>query len=132
MYQNDWEDYMPIEFLRKLLEENPLIKAVTKIALQVMQLIKTNQVYQLHNWCNKALESGVEALKGFFRGIKKAGGVPHFKDIFQAFTSEWSNGQVEGQVNRLKNIKRQMYGRASFELLRKRVILMGKPDFHQM
>ncbi len=34
----------------------------------------------------------------------------------------WSNGQVEGQVNRLKTLKRQMYGRASFELLRARLL----------
>ncbi len=127
MYQSDWEDYMPIEFLRKLLEENPLIKAVREIALEFRQLMKAKQGDQLQTWCNKALDSGVEALKGFVRGIKQ-----DFKAIFQAFTSEWSNGQVEGQVNRLKNIKRQMYGRASFELLRKRVILMGISNFHQM
>ncbi len=35
----------------------------------------------------------------------------------------WSNGAIEGQVNKIKSIKRQMYGRASFELLRKKVIL---------
>ncbi|QDV48466.1 hypothetical protein Enr17x_04780 [Gimesia fumaroli] len=39
-----------------------------------------------------------------------------------AMESEWSNGQVEGQVNRLKMIKRQMYGRASFDLLRARFL----------
>jgi transposase len=39
-----------------------------------------------------------------------------------AFTLPWSNGQVEGQVNRLKLINRTMYGRASFELLRRRVL----------
>ncbi|MCP1386235.1 ISL3 family transposase [Runella salmonicolor] len=127
MYQSDWQDYMPIEFLRKLLEENPLIKVVREIALEFRQLMKAKQGDQLRDWCNKALDSGVESLKGFVRGVKQ-----DFKAIFQAFTSEWSNGQVEGQVNRLKNIKRQMYGRASFELLRKRVILMGIPDFHQM
>ncbi len=43
MNQNDWEDYIPIEFLRKLLEENPLIKAVIEIALEFRQLIKTKQ-----------------------------------------------------------------------------------------
>jgi len=37
-------------------------------------------------------------------------------------TLEWSNGQTEGQVNRLKTVKRQMYGRASFDLLRQRVL----------
>jgi transposase len=42
-----------------------------------------------------------------------------------ALRLEWSNGQVEGQVNRLKLIKRQMFGRAKFDLLRKRVLKMG-------
>lgn len=37
-------------------------------------------------------------------------------------TLEWSNGQTEGQVHRLKLLKRQMYGRAGFELLRRRVL----------
>ena len=40
-------------------------------------------------------------------------------------TLSWSNGQVEGQVNRLKLIKRQMFGRASFALLRARVLRAG-------
>ena len=39
-----------------------------------------------------------------------------------AVTDRWSNGPVEGQVNRLKTIKRQMYGRAGVELLRPRLI----------
>jgi transposase len=39
-----------------------------------------------------------------------------------AMSSEWSNGQTEGQVNRLKMLKRQMYGRANFDLLRARVL----------
>jgi transposase len=39
-----------------------------------------------------------------------------------ALTKAWSNGQVEGQVNRLKVIKREMYGRAGFDLLRCQVL----------
>ncbi len=39
-----------------------------------------------------------------------------------ALSLPYSNGQTEGQVNRLKTIKRQMYGRASFELLRRRFL----------
>ena len=49
--------------------------------------------------------------------------VQFFDAVKAAVSLKWSNGQVEGQVNRLKNIKRQMYGRASFELLRKRVLM---------
>lgn len=40
-----------------------------------------------------------------------------------ALESPWSNGQTEGQVNRLKMLKRQMFGRAKFDLLRQRVLL---------
>ena len=42
--------------------------------------------------------------------------------IKAALSLSWSNGQVEGQINRLKLIKRQMYGRGGFELLKKRVL----------
>jgi hypothetical protein len=40
-------------------------------------------------------------------------------------TTPWSNGPIEGQINRLKAIKRQMYGRAGFELLKARVLALG-------
>jgi len=39
--------------------------------------------------------------------------------------TEWSNGQTEGQVNRLKVLKRTMYGRANFDLLRQRMLYAG-------
>jgi hypothetical protein len=42
--------------------------------------------------------------------------------VLAAVATPWSNGQVDGQVNRLKTIKRQMYGRAGFDPLRARVL----------
>jgi transposase len=48
--------------------------------------------------------------------------LPNSKALPKAFSSPWSNGQVEVQVNRLKLIKRQMFGRAQFDLLRLRVL----------
>lgn len=48
-----------------------------------------------------------------------------WKAVVEAVRQPWSNGQVEGQVNRLKTIKRQMYGRANFDLLRARVLQMN-------
>jgi transposase len=47
--------------------------------------------------------------------------------VLAALSLPWSNGQVEGQVNRLKLIKRQMYGRAKFDLLRARVLFGSEP-----
>jgi transposase len=46
-----------------------------------------------------------------------------YQSIKNAISLPWSNGPVEGNVNKLKTIKRQMYGRASFDLLRKRLVL---------
>jgi transposase len=45
-----------------------------------------------------------------------------YSAVRAALANSWSNGQTEGQVNRLKFIKRQMYGRAKFVLLRLRVL----------
>lgn len=46
-----------------------------------------------------------------------------YEAVKAGVTLEWSNGQVEGQINRLKILKRQMYGRAKFDLLSQRVLL---------
>lgn len=43
--------------------------------------------------------------------------------VIAGLTLPWSSGAMEGQINRIKMIKRQMYGRAGFKLLRKRVLL---------
>jgi transposase len=57
-------------------------------------------------------------MHSFARGIKR-----DHQAVLNGLTMPWSSGVVEGNVNRLKMIKRQMYGRATFELLRKRVLL---------
>lgn len=72
----------------------------------------------LEVWLAEAAASGVRAMETFAAGLKT-----DVKAICAALTMPWSNGQTEGQVNRLKLIKRQMFGHASFELLRRRVLL---------
>ncbi|WP_405679505.1 transposase [Streptomyces sp. NBC_01511] len=53
-----------------------------------------------------------------------AAGIDRDRDaVIAGLTLPWSSGAVEGHVNRIKMIKRQMYGRAGFNLLRKRVLL---------
>jgi transposase len=62
-------------------------------------------------------ESEVTELKGFARGLLQDRAA-----VEAALSSESSNGQVEGQVNRLKFLKRSMYGRGGFDLLKARVL----------
>ena len=72
----------------------------------------------LEVWLADASASGVRAMETFAAGLKN-----DVAAISAALTMPWSNGQTEGQVNRLKLIKRQMFGHASFDLLRRRVLL---------
>lgn len=75
----------------------------------------------LSKWCAEAEQ--VPAYSGFVRGLRQ-----DYAAVEQAFVSAWSNGQTEGQVNRLKMLKRQGYGRASFDLLRRRVLFRNCTD----
>jgi transposase len=68
-------------------------------------------------WLRAAARSKLKEFIGFARGIGE-----DYEAVRNALTSEWSNGQLEGQVNRLKLIKRMGYGRAKFDLLRARVL----------
>ena len=70
----------------------------------------------MQDWLNQALETTSE-LQGFAKGIQR-----DFDAVNQAVISNISNGQVEVQVNKLKTVKRMMYGRASFKLLRTMVL----------
>jgi transposase len=72
----------------------------------------------LKRWIKKVVTTGIKEMRSFAKGLTS-----DFEAVKNAVTMPWSNGQVEGQINKLKTIKRQMYGRASFELLRKRLLL---------
>jgi transposase len=65
----------------------------------------------------KGEASSCPEIRGFAEGIRRDESA-----VQNAVTEPWSNGPVEGHVNRLKTIKRQMYGRAGFRLLRARVV----------
>ena len=80
----------------------------------------TSPVTRFADWLEQASGCGVEALQTFAAGLRQDGAA-----VRAALTLPWSSGQAEGQINRLKMLKRQMYGRAGFDLLRRRVLLRG-------
>jgi len=102
-------------FLTHLLNEHTSIREVYELSEQFRQLMKQKSAEGLAKWCEDAEK--VSAYTGFVRGLRQ-----DYAAVEQAFVSEWSNGQTEGQVNRLKMLKRQGYGRAGFDLLRRRVL----------
>jgi transposase len=73
---------------------------------------------RLDDWIIAVEADDQPELHSFANGIKR-----DHDAVVNGLTTTWSSGVVEGNVNRIKMIKRQMYGRATFELLRKRVLL---------
>lgn len=90
-------------------------------ALQLSQafvkMLREKQVEALPAWLESAQTSSVRELRQFAQGLQRDRAA-----VEAALSRSESNGQTEGHVTRLKLIKRQMYGRAKFDLLRLRVI----------
>ena len=92
-------------------------RAIT-LGRQFIQMTRQRQADKLDAWSEAVADSGIPELHRF------VGKLDQDRAAVQAGLSlPWSNGQLEGQINRLKFIKRSMYGRAKFDLLRQRVLL---------
>lgn len=100
-----------------LLQHCPDLALAYPLAQQFLDIVRQQQVDLLDPWLASAQASSIPQLKTFADGLLR-----DYAAVKAALTYEWSNGQVEGQVNRLKVIKRVMYGRARFDLLRLRVL----------
>jgi transposase len=104
-------------FVETILTRSKEIKKISQIGIEFQTMIKEKQSEKFNSWLESSKNCGVKELSGFAYGLKQDEAA-----VRQSMISEWSNGQVEGQVNRLKFIKRQMYGRANFDLLKARVL----------
>lgn len=87
------------------------------LAEEFVKIVRGQGSMSIGLWIAKAFDSGIKELHSFANGLQK-----DFSAVKEATISPWSNGQTEGQVNRLKLLKRQMYGRARFDLLKARVL----------
>ena len=78
--------------------------------------------HNLPAWTALAEASPVRELRSFAAGLRKDGAA-----VTAGLTLPYSSSPAEGHVNRIKMIKRQMYGRANPDLLRKRILLADQP-----
>jgi len=93
------------------------VAATEQLAQQFRQVFQDRDPDAFKSWLVRGLEAEIPELKCFVAGMQR-----HYEAVIAAVEQCWSNGQVEGQVHRLKLLKRQMYGRGRFLLLRKRVL----------
>jgi transposase len=75
----------------------------------------------LPQWISDAQAAGLPGLSSFAKGLNQ-----DLDAVTQGLTTRWNSGPVEGRVNHIKMIKRQMFGRAGLPLLRKRVLLTAQ------
>jgi transposase len=96
---------------------SPDLKAALDLSDEFTALIRKQSAGTLEEWLSRAEVSPCPEVRNCAEGIRRDESA-----VNAAITTRWSNGPVEGHVNRLKTIKRQMYGRAGFTLLKARVV----------
>jgi transposase len=96
----------------------PELAATGALVQQFADMLCHQHGQHLPAWAAQAQASPVSELRGFAKGLRK-----DWAAVTAGLTLPYSSGAVEGHVNRIKMIKRQMYGRAKPDLLRKRVLL---------
>jgi transposase len=96
---------------------HPDLERAYQLSQEFVMMLAEHREADLDSWLTQAEHSGLPEIKKMANGIRQ-----DYAAVKAAFSSEWSNGQVEAQVNCLKLQKRIVFGRANFDLLRLRVL----------
>jgi len=111
-------DATDAEQLNRLRTQHVALTEGIILAEEFVAMIRAGQPERFDPWLAQARDCALLAFRNFAKKLDS-----DYDAVRAAMTSPWSTGQVEGQINRLKMIKRQMFGRASFDLLNRRFIL---------
>lgn len=103
--------------LRDQLLTHPVLRKAMTLARGFQRMVRERRTEALPQWLQACERAEIPELANFAVGLRE-----DYWAVRRALSSAWSNGQAEGQVTRLKLLKRQMYGRANFDLLRLRCL----------
>jgi transposase len=104
-------------YLQRLCDHEPTIARAYELAQAFAKMARERNGQVFEAWLTSVAASGITELQRFASGL-----LDDRAAVEAGLTQVWSNGQTEGQINKLKLVKRQMYGRAKFDLLRCRVL----------
>lgn len=96
---------------------HPQVHRLNVLFQQFAQMLRDRRGEELDQWLHAAFHSGIPELRAFVKKLRQ-----DQQAVQTGLVLKWNNGIVEGHVNRLKFLKRNMYGRAHFDLLRLRVL----------
>jgi transposase len=95
----------------------PTFVIMRQLAMRFRGIFRGSDPSKLDGWLDDADHAGLYGIRRFVRFLRR-----DLEAVRNAISETWSNGQTEGQINRLKTLKRSMYGRAGTELLRARML----------
>jgi transposase len=104
-------------YLDAVRQADPTLATAVDLTRDFVAMVRDRQADRLDAWLQTASACGIAEVQGLAAGLARDRAA-----VAAALTERWSNGQTEGHVTRLKLIKRQGYGRATFDLLRQRVL----------
>jgi len=104
-------------FVQALCKIEPVVGEVRSLAWEFLGIMHRRRPRQFDRWLKRLSRCGAAEMRRFVQSLRA-----DLPAVRAAFKLRWSNGQTGGHVNRLKFLKRQMYGRANIELLRLRVL----------
>jgi transposase len=107
-------------YLARLWAASEPVRRAYELARAFLQMVRKREAGQLLGWLEDASDSEIPELRGLAKSLRG-----DLAAVKAGLSLPWSNGPTEGSVHRLKMIKRQMYGRAGFDLLRQRVLHTG-------
>ena len=106
------------DLLEQLVKQHEDLALLVELADEFLELLRKRQADLFDDWLMKAAGCTIKPLKTFVKGL-----FDDYAAVKASLMSEVNNGPVEGLNNKLKMLKRQMYGRASLELLEKRLVM---------
>ena len=106
------------EQLERVLEEHPVIGVLYEAVRSFKEIVFSKKEDELDTWINHASSLGIDEIDSFINGISA-----DLDAVKRAVALDYNNGLAEGSVNKLKVIKRIMYGRHSFALLRNKTLI---------
>ena len=106
----------------QLKRASPSFATMHDLAMRFRGILRGKDPDRLDDWMNDAHSSGLYGIRRFVLTLRN-----DMAAVRNAISEPWSNGQVEGQINRLKTVKRSMYGRADTDLLRARLLPLHPP-----
>jgi transposase len=106
--------------LAQLTGHSPTLAEAVVLAQDFAGLIRRRQPAQLEPWLRRAATSPLPPFRRFAKGLRA-----DLAAVEAAVTLPWSQGPIEGHINRLKMLKRQMFGRAQLDLLARRFLLVA-------